>query len=99
MANVKYSRSSVYALTPQNNQALGYWVPPGISPSVTDEFLVVSSRYRHRPDLLSADLYGTPRLWWVFQMINPDILKDSIYDMQPGIELRVPSNTSIQGYL
>lgn len=99
MAQVKYNRSSVYAFTPQNSYALGYWTPPPIRPDVTDEFIVLEQKYRHRPDLLSADLYGTPRLWWVFQMVNPNVLKDPIYDMQPGIELRIPSNTSIQGYL
>jgi hypothetical protein len=99
MPQVQYSRSSVYAQTPQNNFALGYWQPPNLAPSVSDQFLVLSQKYRHRPDLLSFDLYGTPRLWWVFQMINPDVIRDPIYDMQPGIELRAPSNTSIQGYL
>lgn len=99
MPVVSYNRSSVYALTPQNNYSLGYWNPPDVRPTNTDSFLVLSQKYRHRPDLLSADLYGTPRLWWVFQMVNPNVLKDPIYDMQPGIELRIPSNTSIQGYL
>lgn len=99
MPVVNYDRSSVYSLTPQSSYALGYWNPPGIQASVTDSFMVLPQRYKHRPDLLSADLYGTPRLWWVFMMINPNVLKDPIYDMQPGIELRVPSNTSIQGYL
>lgn len=99
MPIVTYKKSSVYAATPQNSYALGYWQPPRVMPQNTDEFLVLDARYKQRPDLLSFDLYGSSELWWVFAMLNPDVLKDPIYDMQPGIELRVPSNTSIQGYL
>jgi hypothetical protein len=95
----QYSTSSPYYFTPQNSYYLGVWRSPGISPSTTDEFITVSQRYLHRPDLLSYDLYGTPRLWWVFALLNQDSIKDPIYDLEPGIELRVPSATSVRSFL
>lgn len=99
MAKVVYAKSSVYALTPQTSTYLGYWEPPSVVPSVTDRLITLSEKYRHRPDLLSADLYGTPRLWWVFAVINPNIITDPIYSMKPGMELYVPIASSVQGYL
>ena len=94
-----YNKSSPYYQTAQTSTYLDIWNAPGIVPSVADSILYVSDAYTHRPDLLSQDLYGTPRLWWVFAMINPDILKDPIYDLQPGIEIRVPDKSQLQGYL
>lgn len=94
-----YTPSSPYYLTPQNSYYLGFWRPPGIFASATDEFISVAQRYLHRPDLLSSDLYGSPRLWWVFALLNPDILKDPIYDLVPGIQLRVPAAPSVQAFL
>ena len=99
MAVVSYSRSSVYAATPQTDTYLDLWSAPRIAPSDTDSYLLVEQRYVHRPDLLSADLYGTPRLWWVFSMVNPDILKDPIYDLVADITLRVPTKASVQGFI
>jgi len=96
---VSYSSSSPYYFTPQSSSYLGIWRPPGIGPSATDEFVTVAQKYLHRPDLLSYDLYGSPRLWWVFALLNPDYLRDPIYDMVPGIQLRVPSATSVQSFL
>lgn len=95
----QYSTSSPYYFTPQNSYYLGSWIAPGIGPSATDEYVTVSQRYLHRPDLLSYDLYGSPRLWWVFALLNPDSIRDPVYDMVPGIQLRVPSAVSLQSFL
>lgn len=99
MARITYQKSSVYYLTPQSNNTLGTWVPPNVQPSDSDGVLVISSRYVHRPDLLSSDLYGTPKLWWVFAMVNPDLIKDPIYDLVDGVVVRYPSKTNIEGLI
>lgn len=99
MAQVNYKSSSPYASTPQSSTSLGYWVPPSIARSITDTLVVLTPRYNNRPDLLSYDMYGTPRLWWTFAMLNPDQIQDPIYDMVAGKSIYVASNTSIQGYL
>ena len=94
-----YYPSSAYYLTPQNSYYLGFWRPPNIGENPTDEFLIVAPRYLHRPDLLSYDLYGSPRLWWVFALLNPDLIRDPIYDLVPGIELRIPAASNVQAFL
>jgi len=94
-----YNKSSPYYQTPQNSTYMDIWSAPNIVPDVLDSILFVTDQYTHRPDLLSQYLYGTPRLWWVFAMLNPDILKDPIYDLAPGIEIRVPDKSQLQGYL
>ena len=99
MAQANYSISSPYYNTPQNSYYLGFWQPPNIFASDSDNFIVLAKKYKNRPDLLSFDLYGTSRLWWVFAMLNPNTLQDPIFDMKPGIELRVPSLAGVQSYL
>lgn len=94
-----YNKSSPYYLTPQTSTYLDIWTPPSVGASSSDNILEISEAYTHRPDLLSQALYGTPRLWWVFAMVNPDIIKDPIYDLQPGIQIRVPTKSQLEGYL
>lgn len=99
MAQVTYARSSVYYQTPQTTGYLGYWAPPSLAPDPNDVLIQLTSRYERRPDLLSFDLYGTPNLWWTFAMVNPDTLRDPINDMVTGLQIYVPSKTSLSGYL
>ena len=96
---VNYLKSSPYYQTPQTSTYLDIWNPPALGSNITDGIIVISDKYTHRPDLLSQDLYGTPRLWWVFAMINPDVIKDPIYDLVSGLELRFPDKNQLQGYL
>jgi alpha-L-fucosidase len=61
-----------------------------------DDFVyVIESQYNYRPDLLSFDLYGTPRLWWVFTQRNMDILQDPIYDFRTGVEIYIPKRSGL----
>lgn len=99
MPQVIYDRSSIYSRTPQTTSYLGYWVPPAVGPADTDVLIELTSRYEGRPDLLSFDLYGTPRLWWVFAMINPDLIRDPLSDMRSGLQIYVPTKTAVIGYL
>ncbi len=94
-----YEKSSPYYQTPQTSTYMDIWNPPNIQPALSDGLFFVTAPYTYRPDLLSQDLYGTPRLWWVFAMVNPDILKDPIYDLIVGLEIRVPDKSQLQGYL
>ena len=96
---VKYSSTSPYYYTPQTSSYLSYWVPPSIGPSITDQQITLTSRYNNRPDLLSFDLYGTNRLYWIFSMVNPDLIKDPINDMVAGLTIYVPTTSSVQSYI
>jgi hypothetical protein len=69
-------------------------------PAEDDDILYeVESQYTHRPDLLSYDLYGTPKLWWVFAQRNMDVIKDPIYDLRAGVKIYLPKVTSLKTLL
>lgn len=94
-----YDQKSLYKDTPQDNARLGIFVPRRVPYTETDEVIIVTKSYEHRPDLLSYDIYDTTRYWWVFAARNPDVLKDPIYDLKAGIELFIPSKELIEGTL
>lgn len=97
-----YDKRSPYSATAQVNKYVQYldiWVPPSLSVGTDDQNIVVSSKYQNRPDLLSYDLYGTPRLWWVFAAYNSSVIKDPIYDLVAGMHLYVPAKSSLSGVI
>jgi len=71
--------------------------PVPVSPD--DAVYTIEPQYTHRPDLLSYDLYGTPKLWWVFAQRNMDILKDPVYDMEAGVSIYLPKASSLKQVL
>jgi hypothetical protein len=56
----------------------------------------VASKYENRPDLLAYDLYGDSRLWWVFAVRNPSVIKDSIYDLVSGVSIYIPKLATLK---
>ena len=92
----KYSASSPYFATSQNKMSLDILKPRTITAEADDQTYKIERTYAYRPDLLADDLYGTPRLWWVFAQRNPDELEDPIYDFKPvvTIQLHKPANVS-----
>jgi len=69
-------------------------------PSETDDIqYVIESQYNYRPDLLAYDLYGTPKLWWVFTQRNMDTIKDPIYDFTTGTKIFLPKKSNLQKFL
>jgi hypothetical protein len=94
-----YSKSSPYAETTQNPLYLDLLTIRPI-PAEKDDFLyVIENQYNHRPDLLAYDLYGDPRLWWIFVQRNMSVLKDPIYDFEPGKKIYIPKKTNLQRFL
>lgn len=95
----KYKRSSPYYDTTQNNLYLKLLSIRAI-PSEEDDFLyVIENQYKHRPDLLSYDLYGTPKLWWVFVQRNMSTIKDPIFDFVPGTKIYLPKKSNLEQFL
>jgi hypothetical protein len=95
----EYKRSSPWANTPQNNLYLELLEIRPV-PSEPDDFLyAIEGQYRHRPDLLAYDLYGDPKLWWVFAQRNMDTIRDPIYDFEPGRKIFCPKKSNLQKYL
>ena len=95
---VTYKKTSPYFATPQRNflveflDILNFISIPGDD---TEELIVLSPKFNERPDLLSNELYGTPDLWWVFIVRNPDTIIDPIYDFVTEIEIFVPTRQRI----
>ena len=66
-------------------------------PADDDDYLYeVEAQYNFRPDLLSYDLYGTPKLWWVFAQRNLDTLKDPVFDFKAGVKIFLPKQSALQ---
>jgi hypothetical protein len=96
---VKYSNRSLWFSTPQNSWALGYYVPREIPLDATDTFITLSKRHTNKPTLASYDIWGTPAYWWIFSVMNPDVIKDPIRDFKEGVVLRVPTLQRLQSII
>jgi hypothetical protein len=93
MAN--YSNTSPYADTGETNNYLDVLNPRTLSAELDDQSYTIERTYAYRPDLLAYDLYGSPRLWWVFVQRNPDQLEDPIYDFKPGVTIQLPKKENL----
>jgi hypothetical protein len=89
--------TSFYAQTSVKEFYLDVWEPIEIAPSSNDSLTKILRKYEKRPDLMSYDLYGTVSLFWVFAVRNPDLINDPIEDFVAGLEIYVPSRSSLQG--
>jgi len=94
-----YSSTSPWFNTSQNNLYLELLEIRPI-PAEDDDFeYTIEPQYRHRPDLLAFDLYGSPSLWWVFSQRNMNKVKDPIYDFEPGVKIKIPKKSNLDKYL
>ena len=94
-----YSSLSPWATTPQNNSYMELLAIRPV-PAESDDFkYTIENQYRHRPDLLAFDLYGTPKLWWVVVQRNMSVIKDPIYDFVPGTTIYIPKKSNLNKYL
>lgn len=57
--------------------------------SQKDKFMVVSKHYEYRPDLVSADVYGTPDFWW--KVLESNNISD-IFNFKAGLNIRLPGS-------
>jgi hypothetical protein len=94
-----YTKSSPYNNTRQNKLYLELLSIRPV-PAEKDDFrYVIENQYRHRPDLLAYDLYGNPKLWWVFVQRNMNVIKDPIYDFEPGTTIYLPKRSNLEKFL
>ncbi|ASV44766.1 baseplate wedge subunit [Agrobacterium phage Atu_ph07] len=97
MTEVKYRSGSPYAATPQTSWYLENLVLRQIDRAPSDKKITLHPKYENRPYNLSYDLYGTRDFWWVFMVLNIDIIRDPIYDFKAGIEIYVPTRERVLG--
>lgn len=94
-----YSKSSPYADTRQTNLYLDNLKIRPV-PAENDDFLyTIENQYTNRPDLLAYDLYGDPKLWWVFIQRNMEVIKDPIFDFVPGTQIYIPKESNLKKFL
>lgn len=84
--------TSEYSLTPVRDFYLDLWVPRKVPKNDFDKIIIIPPEFDQRPDLLSQQEYGTPRLWWVFCLRNPDLMADPINDFVAGLQIYIPEN-------
>lgn len=85
-----YNKNSPWYETPQNDLYLENMVYRKIPQNLDDAEYIIETQYANRPDLLAYDLYGDPKLWWIFVNRNRSVLKDPIFDFVPGVKIFVP---------
>lgn len=93
---VKYNPSSLYRNTSIVNDKYLDILEMEIDPTLTYELneYEITNKHENRPDLLAFELYGEPRLWWVFAEFNQDKLLDPILDFKAGLKIQVPARFS-----
>ena len=92
----QYGSSSGYAKTQfKNKQFLDILTIRPVPENSDDVRYAIEPQYAYRPDLLAYDLYGEKNLWSVFAQRNMDIIKDPVYDMEPGVEIYIPQGESL----
>lgn len=84
--------TSQYSITPVKDWYLDIWTPRPVPVSEFDKIIIIPPEYNQRPDLMSNAEYGTPRLWWIFAMRNPNLIIDPINDFVSGLEIYIPIN-------
>ena len=91
----RYSATSPYFTTLETAEFLDILSPREITMELDDQSYTIERTYAYRPDLLAYDLYGSPRLWWVFAQRNPNELEDPIYDFKPGVTIQLPKSANV----
>ena len=94
MANIN-KKTSRYKTTPKKDFYLDLWNYTPIPSTPDDTLYEIEPKYEKRPDLLAYELYGTPRLWWVFAIRNKNYLIDPIEDFKAGLVIYLPSKESL----
>jgi hypothetical protein len=97
MAN--YSRFSPYFNTVQNNLYLELLTIRPVPAEADDFEYTIQNQYRHRPDLLAYDIYGNSKLWWAIVQRNLEVIRDPIYDFEPGTRIFLPKKTNLEKFL
>lgn len=95
----QYTQSSPWSITPQNNLYLELLEIRPVPAEADDFRYVIESHYKNRPDLLAFDLYGNPKLWWVFVQRNMSVLRDPIYDFDTGTVIYIPKKSNLEKFL
>lgn len=96
MAN--YNNNSPWAKVPQS-WYLGYTVPAYMTTADSDKSYTIPTTQNEQPWKLSKELYGSEELYYIFALLNPDLLQDPVYDFVTGLTIQVPDPSRVRQYL
>lgn len=94
----RYSTFSPYSKVKQT-WYLGYNLPRRMFPADSDTIYTIPLEYDEQPWRLAKELFGNERLYYIFALLNPNILIDPIYDFKANVDIRVPSQSRVKDYL
>jgi Base plate wedge protein 53 len=83
---MEYAKTSPYQDTGLNRFFLDVGIV-SIARDGTEIPIIIEAKYNRRPDLLAYEVYGSSKLWWLFAAVNPDTLKDPMFDFTTGKEI------------
>jgi len=86
----RYINSEVLKTKESKKQYLESTIYPIIKASDTDLYII--SEKGDRLDLLANKYYGDQTQWWIIATANN--INDATFYVQPGIQLRIPSDTT-----
>lgn len=89
MAN-RYQYSTTLTNKYTKKKYLGSVLYPKIKPNDNDMYII--SQQSDRLDILANKYYNDESLWWIIAVANN--LNDASLSIQPGIQMRIPSNVS-----
>lgn len=96
--SVNYSEFSPYKKTKQK-WYLGYNLPKPMAKSSTDLQYTIPAKYHYQPWRLAKELYNNEGLYYIFALLNSNILVDPVYDFESGTVILIPTVARVQDYL
>lgn len=95
---INYSQYSPYSKV-KKTWYLGYNLPSGMTYADTDTTYVIPNKYDEQPWRLAYELYGNERLYYIFALLNSNLIQDPIYDFKAGTVIQIPTAQRVQTYL
>jgi len=93
------NKYSIYKNTINDGFEMKYYDPILIPyDEQTDYEFTVPEAYHQKPGNLAYELYGTPKLYWIFAYFNPNLVQDPIFDIKAGMTLIIPSKQRLMSY-
>tara|TARA_B100001778_G_C18136545_1_gene427396 strand:- start:64 stop:366 length:303 start_codon:yes stop_codon:yes gene_type:complete len=64
---------------------------PEIPLSINDIYIITNDG--DRLDLLANQFYQDVDMWWIIATANPGVVKRDTFNLKPGLEIRIPTDT------
>ena len=92
-----YIQESPFGVTDIIGRYMTYYIHRRIPPNALDVIVTLDDRYDKRPDLLAADVYGDPDLFWVVGLRNG--LEDPVFGLRKGVRYTIPHPSFVRNII